>query len=129
MFYWRLLFDGTVILANPKTLSSSKPQDDPLFSLGDASGIVGITFYYVEQSASNVKNYGYTIYANAPATTTLRNLTFLNSTYGIGVSLNTFANELVNLENIYGTFLYNDSRDRERCKELCMFVISRIFHF
>ena len=98
---------GTVILAKPQTLGSSKPQDNPLFSLSDASGIVGLTFYYTEQSATSVKNYGYTIYGNGPATTTLKNLTFLNSAYGIGVSLNTIANELVNLENIYGTFLYN----------------------
>ena len=98
---------GTTILARPQTLGSSNPQDKPLFSLGDCSGVVGLTFYYVEQSAASVKEYGYTIYANAPATATLRNLTFLNSTYGIGVSMNTFANELVNLENIYGTFLYN----------------------
>ena len=98
---------GTVILAKPQTLGSSKPQDNPLFSLSDASGMVGLTFYYTEQSATSVKNYGYTIYANAPVTATLRNLTFLNSAYGIGVSLNAMGNELVNLENIYGTFLYN----------------------
>ena len=98
---------GTVILAKPQTLGSSKPQDKPLFSLGDSSGMVGITFYYVEQDSSYIRKYGYTVYANAPATATLRNLTFLNSAYGIGVSLGTIANELVNLENIYGTFLYN----------------------
>ena len=101
---------GTVILAKPKTLGSLAPQDNPLFSLGDCSGMVGITFYYVEQDVEHIKNYGYTIYANAPATATLRNLTFLNSTYGIGVSLHSLANELVNLENIYGTFLYNAIR-------------------
>ena len=101
---------GTVILAKPQTLGSLQPHDNPLFNVGNCSGIVGVTFYYVEQDASAVKNYGYTIYANAPATATLRNLTFLNSTYGIGVSLNVIANELVNLENIYGTFLYNAVR-------------------
>ena len=101
---------GTVILAKPKTLGSSRPQDKSLFTLGNASGLIGITFYYVEQDPVNVQNYGYTVYANAPITTTLRNLTFLNSAYGIGVSLNTHANELVNLENIYGTFLYNGIR-------------------
>ena len=98
---------GTVILAMPTTLTSSKPQDKPLFNVGESSGIVGVTFYYVEQDPASVKNYGYTVYANAPSTATLRNLTFLNSAYGIGVSLNEIANELVNLENIYGTFLYN----------------------
>ena len=98
---------GTVILARPQTLTSGKPQDNPLFFLGDASGVVGLTFYYVDQDATAVKDYGYTIYGNAPATATLRNLTFLNCTYGIGVSLNQYSNELINLENIYGTFLYN----------------------
>ena len=101
---------GTVILAMPQTLGSSKPQDKPLFTITSGSGIVGITFYYVDQDAANVKKYGYTIYANDPATATLRNLTFINSAYGIGVSLNTIANELVNLENIYGSFLYNGIR-------------------
>ena len=98
---------GTVILAKPQALGSKRPQDNPLLHLGECSGVVGLTFYYVEQDAVNVKKYGYTIYANAPSTTTLKNLTFLNSSYGIGVSLNEIQNELVNLENIYGTFLYN----------------------
>ena len=98
---------GTLIVAKPQTLGSLNPQDNPLFAISDLSGMVGLTFYYAEQNSTFIKKYGYTIYANAPATTTLRNLTFLNSAYGIGVSLNTFANELVNLENIYGTFLYN----------------------
>ena len=101
---------GTVIFAKPQTLGALQPQDNPLFNIGDCSGMVGVTFYYAEQDSSAVKNYGYTIYANAPATATLRNLTFLNSAYGIGVSLNSIANELVNLENIYGTFLYNAVR-------------------
>ena len=101
---------GTVILAKPQTLGALHPQDNPLFNIGDCSGVVGVTFYYVEQDCTEVKNYGYTLYANAPATATLRNLTFLNSAYGIGVSLNSLANELVNLENIYGTFLFNAVR-------------------
>lgn len=98
---------GTVILAKPQVLGSAKPQDKALFTIGGGAGLVGLTFYYVNQSITNVKNYGYTVYANAPATATFKNLTFLNSTYGIGVSLNTFSNELVNIENIYGTFIYN----------------------
>ena len=98
---------GTVILAKPQPLGALKPQEKPLLRLNDASGVVGVTFYYPEQSATNVKNYGYTICANAAATATLRNLTFLNSAYGIGFSVSTGSNELVNLENIYGTFLYN----------------------
>ncbi len=102
---------GTVILAKPQVLSSSDaPQKDPLFALSDFSGMVGLTFYYVEQNAAAVKKYSYTIYGGAPATATLRNLTFLNSTYGIGVSLDNISNELINLENIYGTFLYNAVR-------------------
>ena len=98
---------GTVIVAKPQTLGGANPQDKPLFTLGNSSGIVGVTFYYAEQNATSVKNYGYTIYANAPNTATLKNLTFINSAYGIGVSMNTMQNELVNLENIYATFLYN----------------------
>lgn len=101
---------GTVILAKPETIGSASLGDKPLFNISESSGIVGMTFYYVEQDAINVKNYGYTIYANEPATATLRNLTFINSAYGIGVSLNTRQNELVNLENIYGTFLFNAIR-------------------
>ena len=70
---------GTVILAKPQTLGALQPQDNPLFNIGDCSGVVGVTFYYVEQDCTDVKNYGYTLYANAPATATLRNLTLLNS--------------------------------------------------
>ena len=101
---------GTVILAQPQTLDSLQPQQRPLFTVANGSGIVGLTFYYVDQSATNVKEYGYTIYADAPATATFRNLTFINSAYGIGVSLNSIPNELVNIENVYGTFLYNAIR-------------------
>lgn len=101
---------GTVILAKPQTLGSLKPQDIPLFSIGDSSGLVGLTFYYVDQDVSNVKKYGYTIYAHSPATATFKNLTFLNSAYGIGVSVSSGQNELVNIENLYGTFLFNAIR-------------------
>lgn len=101
---------GTVILAKPQTLGSLKPQDIPLFSIGDSSGVVGLTFYYVDQDVSNVKKYGYTIYAPSPATATFKNLTFLNSAYGIGVSVSGGQNELVNVENLYGTFLFNAIR-------------------
>ncbi len=96
---------GTVILAKPAVIGSSKPQDKPLISLAGNSGIEGLTFYYPEQDISSLKEYGYTIYADAPVTTTIKNVTMLNSVYGIGLSLNTANNELCNLENIYATFL------------------------
>ena len=101
---------GTVILAEPQTLGNLSPQQNPLFSVSANAGIVGITFYYPEQDAENIKNYGYTVYADAPVTATLKNLTFINSAYGIGVSLNSIQNELVNIENVFGTFLYNAIR-------------------
>ncbi|MBR2384253.1 MAG: hypothetical protein IKA99_01450, partial [Clostridia bacterium] len=57
---------GTVILAKPNVLSASdEPEKDPLFALSDLSGMVGLTFYYVEQNASDVKKYSYTIYGGA----------------------------------------------------------------
>lgn len=101
---------GTVILAKPKASSSSNFKENSLFYVGDSSGVVGITFYYVEQDPVNVKSYGYTIYADRPASATFRNLTFINSMYGIGVSVVEGYNELVNIENVYGTFLYNAIR-------------------
>ncbi len=101
---------GTVILARPSAIGSASPKDKPLFSLSENTGLDGLTFYYPEQSPSGVKKYGYTVYADCPSTATLKNLTFINSAYGIGVSLGNIQNELVNLENIYGTFLYNAIR-------------------
>lgn len=98
---------GTVILAKPSVIGLANPKDNPLFNLGGNAGIVGATFYYVDQNALNAKKYGYTVYSDCPVTATLKNLTFINSAYGIGVSLGEIQNELVNLENIYGTFLYN----------------------
>ena len=98
---------GTVIMARPEILFGANPKEKPLFIIGHSAGMVGITFYYMEQNATYIKDYGYTIYANAPATATFKNLTFINCTYGIGVSLNNIHNELVNIENVYGTFLYN----------------------
>lgn len=96
---------GTVIVAKPSELGSSKPQDKPLIALSGHSGIDGLTFYYPNQNLN--KKYGYTVYADAPVTTTIKNVTMINSSYGIGVSLNSQYNELVNIENLYGTFLYN----------------------
>ncbi len=98
---------GTVILAKPSVLGRAAPKDLPLIFLNGDSGVVGLTFYYPEQNVENVKTYGYTIYADSPVTTTIRNVTFINSCYGIGVSLASSGNELVNLEKIYGTFLFN----------------------
>lgn len=99
---------GTVIVAKPSVLGSSSPKDKPLISLSGHSGIDGLTFYYADQNdISSVKKYGYTIYANNPVTTTIKNVTMINSCYGVGVSLSTQYNELVNIENLYGTFLYN----------------------
>ena len=60
-----------------------------------------------EENQNLNKKYGYTVYADAPVTTTIKNVTMINSSYGIGVSLNSQYNELVNIENLYGTFLYN----------------------
>lgn len=101
---------GTVILAKPKVVGATNPRANPLFYVGNCSGVVGITFYYVEQDVENVKDYGYTIYADRPASATFRNLTFINSANGIGVSINEGQNELVNIENVYGTFLFNAIR-------------------
>ena len=101
---------GTVILAKPQQLNGKLPRENPLFKISNCSGLVGLTFYYLDQDAANVKNYGYTIYGDQPITATLKNLTFINSAYGIGVSLNNTCNELINLENIYGTFLLNAIR-------------------
>lgn len=98
---------GTIILAKPSVLGTSKPQDKPLFNLSGNSAINGLTFYYPDQTVENVKQYGYTIYADQPVTTTIKNVTFINSAYGVGVSLNKNYNELVNINNLYGTFLYN----------------------
>ena len=98
---------GTVIRAKPSALGSQKPQDKPLIKLSGNSGMSGLTFYYSELDDSFSVKYGYTIYADNPVTATMKNLTFINSCYGIGVSLNSQYNEPVNLENVYGTFLYN----------------------
>lgn len=98
---------GTIILAKPTALGSLKPYEKPLFKLSGHSGVEGLTFYYTEQNINGVIDYGYTIYADSPVTTTIKNVTFLNSVYGIGISLKTNYNELCNVENLYGTFLKN----------------------
>lgn len=98
---------GTVIVARPSALGGGAPQDKPLIKLLGNCGLVGLTFYYPEQSLSAASKYGYTVYADSAVTATMRNLTFINSSYGIGVSLGESMNELINLENVYGTFLFN----------------------
>ncbi|MBO5898380.1 MAG: hypothetical protein J6R04_05145 [Clostridia bacterium] len=79
---------GTVILAKPEPLTKSqldKRASSPLIMMDSYCGVVGLTFYYPEQSIEKPVAYGYTIYSESPRTAVLRDITMINSFRGVGV--------------------------------------------
>lgn len=99
---------GTVFLCNKAHDSSAAFYDDSQIHLNSNTGINGITFYYPNQSISNVTEYGYTISTKSNAAASMSNLFFINSYNGITINNSTSGGgELANIENIYGTCLKN----------------------
>ena len=99
---------GTVFLCNKSYSGSGTIYNDAQVVVRSNAGINGATFYYPNQNIESVTQYGYTVYAHSNLAATLSNLFFINSYNGIAVNDvgdKTTAGELVNLENIYGTFL------------------------
>ena len=97
---------GTVLLCNKSYTVGDSVLNNAQIVVYLNGGINGFTFYYPNQLTSGVIEYGYTIYAYNNDTTTMSNLFFINSFRGIAVNTPTEGmGELVNIENIYGTFL------------------------
>jgi hypothetical protein len=68
--------------------------------------MIGLTFYYPEQSIENIVPYGYTIYSESPANAALRDITMINSYRGVGVGANgTSGHELMQNESLRITAL------------------------
>ena len=95
---------GTVILAKPEPLSRHELDNraaKPLFYMDGKCGIIGLTFYYPEQSATEPVPYGYTIYGEAPRIAALRDITMINSYRGVGVgTMMTTYHELMQNESL-----------------------------
>ena len=95
---------GTLILAVPTPLSAEQLADrsaNPLIQMQGRCGIIGLTFYYPEQSIHDIKPYGYTVYSEAPSQAALRDITMINSYRGVGVgALGTHGHELMQNESI-----------------------------
>ncbi len=97
---------GTVLLCNKSYSESDSILNNTQIYLSSNAGINGFTFYYPNQNVANVREYGYTIYAYDNLNASMANLFFINSYKGIAVNGPTEGmGELVNIENIYGTFL------------------------
>lgn len=104
---------GTVIIADVKSEGKMTPA---LFTVGGSAGAVGLTVWYPNQSANNVKPYPFTFYVTGLGSSymlqTIKNVTMLNSYRGIGASSEyainnvSIAHEMLNIENVKGTFLY-----------------------
>ena len=98
---------GTIFLCRKSYSSSASTYDNAQVIVGSDSGINGFTFYYPAQNINSVVEFGHTLYAYNNLTSTMSNLFFINSYKGIGVNEATDGmGELVNIENIYGTCLY-----------------------
>ena len=98
---------GTVLLCNKSYSSAGSIMDNAQIVLSSNASINGFTFYYPNQNINSVSAYGFTIYAYNNLTATMANLFFINSYDGIAVNNATDGmGELVNIENVYGTFLH-----------------------
>ena len=94
---------GTVILAKPtgfRDTETMPKSSSPLFKLTHNSGCIGLTVFYPEQDASNIRRYGFTFNVPGASTATLRNITLINSYRGIGVCPEAEWHELMQLEHI-----------------------------
>ncbi len=95
---------GTLIIAKPAPLTEEQLSDraaSPLFFMEGRCGMIGLTFYYPEQSMKQVLPYGYTIYSEAPRQAALRDITMINSYRGVGVGANgTSGHELMQNESL-----------------------------
>ena len=98
---------GTVILACPDSVDANFPA---LFEIGGSAGVVGLTVYYPEQDAGNVKPYPFTF--SIPGSTkgpayymlsSVVDVTVINGYRGIYAGS---VNEQMNIRNVNGTFLY-----------------------
>ena len=97
---------GTIFLCKKSYSSGASIYDNDQVIVSSDSGINGFTFYYPEQNINSVIEYGHTIYSHNNLASTISNLFFINSYKGIAVNNATNGmGELVNIENIYGTFL------------------------
>lgn len=97
---------GTVFLCTKAPDGTGSLDNNAQIVVTTNGSINGITFYYPNQNVANVTAYGPTIYVHTNPTSTLANLYFINSYDGIAVNSPTdYGGELVNIENIYGTFL------------------------
>lgn len=99
---------GTVLFCTKTHNGLDHTYSNAQIIVNSNSGINGFTFFYPNQNINDVVRYGYTIYAYQDATADISNLLFINSYDGITVSdLAGWGGELVNIDNIYGTFLHS----------------------
>lgn len=125
---------GTVIIADVEAAKKEKrsqylaDKDDQyanfpaLFTVGGSAGVDGLTIYYPNQNTDKVIPYPYTFEIPSFAgpggsvnhmAATIKNITMINSYKGVCASVTaaadgySAANEVLHLENIKGTCLYN----------------------
>ena len=103
---------GTVFVADVESTEDEMPA---LITVGGSAGVRGLTVYYPNQSADDVKPYPYTFYIPGHGTggdptdymlMTIRDVTVINGYRGILASkYNDFVNEQFYIINFKGTFL------------------------
>ena len=97
---------GTVFLCTKAHDGTESLDNNAQIVATTNASINGITFYYPNQNVASVVRYGPTIYSHTNPSATFANLFFINAYDGIAVNSPTnYGGELVNIENIYGTFL------------------------
>jgi hypothetical protein len=92
---------GTVILA---TGGRDKEDAPPLFEMGDSTSATGVTIYYPEQRADNIRPYPWT-FRLAGCDNTVENVTLINSYNAIQVGHGMQWNVRHRIRSVYGCAL------------------------
>lgn len=108
---------GTVIIADVPSADDVNPA---LFRVGGSAGAKGLTIWYPDQSADDVKPYPFTFYADGRGSdymlSSIIDCTLLNSYRGIGACAEwqngiSECHEMLTIENVRGTCLYEGLSD------------------
>lgn len=95
---------GTILLADVESIDDALPA---LITVGGSAGVCGLTIYYPHQSIDDVKPYPFTFYIAGEMLHSIMNCTVINGYRGVGANVVDGVHEMMSLDTLKGTFLYN----------------------
>ena len=95
---------GTILLADVDSVDAPLPA---LITVGGSAGAYGLTIYYPHQSIDEVKPYPFTFYIAGNMLHSIINCTVINGYRGVGANVVDGVHEMMSLDTLKGTFLFN----------------------